>query len=137
MAVVGLLLDLLRAPRRWLVIPWGVIAVLICVATIGSYPSYQRAMSKNGSLQAYIFFSLNIGLYVTCLLTLLVMPVWRLLDRRPLPGHCPHCGYNLTGNVSGRCPECGREVEPQGVEGELSSQPLAVSSQQDNRAADS
>ena len=20
---------------------------------------------------------------------------------------CPHCGYNLTGNVSGVCPECG------------------------------
>ena len=23
------------------------------------------------------------------------------------PGHCQKCGYNLTGNVSGRCPECG------------------------------
>ena len=22
-------------------------------------------------------------------------------------GHCIACGYNLTGNVSGRCPECG------------------------------
>ncbi len=27
-------------------------------------------------------------------------------DRIP-PGHCQRCGYNLTGNVSGRCPECG------------------------------
>lgn len=29
--------------------------------------------------------------------------------RRPTirAGHCRHCGYNLTGNVSGRCPECG------------------------------
>jgi len=26
-------------------------------------------------------------------------------------GHCPKCGYNLTGNVSGRCPECGQPVE--------------------------
>ena len=29
--------------------------------------------------------------------------------RRPLPpeDHCQKCGYNLTGNKSGRCPECG------------------------------
>ncbi|HOA73620.1 MAG TPA: hypothetical protein PL151_04100 [Phycisphaerae bacterium] len=29
--------------------------------------------------------------------------------RFPL-GCCEHCGYNLTGNVSGTCPECGRTV---------------------------
>ena len=34
---------------------------------------------------------------------------WR--DRRPPPGHCQKCGYNLTDNVSGVCPECGTEVE--------------------------
>ncbi len=32
--------------------------------------------------------------------------LWRR-DRRKPPGHCRKCGYNLTGNVSGRCPECG------------------------------
>ncbi len=26
------------------------------------------------------------------------------------PGHCRKCGYNLTGNVSGRCPECGATI---------------------------
>lgn len=30
--------------------------------------------------------------------------------RRPPSGHCASCGYDLTGNVSGRCPECGREI---------------------------
>jgi hypothetical protein len=25
-------------------------------------------------------------------------------------GCCERCGYNLTGNVSGRCPECGRQL---------------------------
>lgn len=30
---------------------------------------------------------------------------WR--DRRPPPGRCQTCGYDLTGNISGRCPECG------------------------------
>jgi hypothetical protein len=29
---------------------------------------------------------------------------WRF--RRPAPGKC-RCGYDLTGNTSGRCPECG------------------------------
>lgn len=32
------------------------------------------------------------------------------LDRRPPPGHCRACGYNLTGNVSGVCPECGENL---------------------------
>jgi hypothetical protein len=36
--------------------------------------------------------------------------VWR--DRSRIPaGHCGECGYNLTGNVSGRCPECGTAIE--------------------------
>lgn len=43
-------------------------------------------------------------------LVALVIPTtalwWR--DRRPIqPGRCGNCGYDLTGNVSGRCPECG------------------------------
>jgi len=51
------------------------------------------------------------------------IPLWMLLvphagiaallfwkDRRLPPGHCPHCRYNLTGNVSGVCPECGTRI---------------------------
>ncbi|MDM8005534.1 MAG: hypothetical protein QUV05_05210 [Phycisphaerae bacterium] len=46
-------------------------------------------------------------------LLLVVIPTaclwWR--DRRRIPlGHCPKCGYNLTGNVSGVCPECGEAI---------------------------
>ena len=34
---------------------------------------------------------------------------WR--DRRCIrEGFCRKCGYDLTGNVSGRCPECGTEI---------------------------
>ncbi len=32
---------------------------------------------------------------------------WLDPPRRPRPGCCPACGYDLRGNVSGRCPECG------------------------------
>ena len=34
--------------------------------------------------------------------------VWRRHFRRP--GHCPKCGYDLTGNTTGVCPECGRSA---------------------------
>ena len=34
---------------------------------------------------------------------------WRRL-RRPLPGHCQKCGYDLTGNVTGKCSECGSRL---------------------------
>jgi hypothetical protein len=34
-----------------------------------------------------------------------------LARRRPLPGHCQECGYDLTGNVSGVCPECGKPIQ--------------------------
>jgi len=34
-----------------------------------------------------------------------------LFGRRAWPAtHCRKCGYDLTGNVSGRCPECGEEI---------------------------
>ena len=38
--------------------------------------------------------------------------VWHW-DRRLPFGHCRNCGYDLTGNVSGRCPECGTPVKPE------------------------
>lgn len=37
------------------------------------------------------------------------IPFWlaRRRDMRKKTGHCRFCGYDLTGNRSGRCPECG------------------------------
>ena len=44
---------------------------------------------------------------ITAPLFLLGLPTVRRLRRRPLPGCCHACGYDLTGNTSGVCPECG------------------------------
>jgi len=38
--------------------------------------------------------------------------LWLTGRKRHPRGTCSKCGYNLTGNVSGRCPECGKETEP-------------------------
>ncbi len=38
--------------------------------------------------------------------------IFWLVDRRPYgAGRCQHCGYDLTGNMTGRCSECGAAVE--------------------------
>jgi predicted amidophosphoribosyltransferase len=36
----------------------------------------------------------------------------RMLRTRLSAPTCSKCGYNLTGNRSGRCPECGEPVQP-------------------------
>lgn len=50
--------------------------------------------------------TITIPFWFLLLLTSLPIPLlWRRTAR--LPGHCRKCGYDLTGNESGRCPECG------------------------------
>jgi hypothetical protein len=63
-------------------------------------------MTRFGLSQDQVYIPL---ISIPLLLLLLVAPPTALfwwLDRRR-PGLCRECGYNLTGNVSGRCPECG------------------------------
>jgi hypothetical protein len=44
-------------------------------------------------------------------LAILVFVIQRIGSPKPPPaGICRHCGYSLTGNVSGVCPECGTRV---------------------------
>jgi predicted RNA-binding Zn-ribbon protein involved in translation (DUF1610 family) len=33
-----------------------------------------------------------------------------VVERKPAVPNCHRCGYNLSGNVSGRCPECGEQI---------------------------
>ncbi len=82
MAIAGFILDRLRV-RCWLFAGlWAISAAALCVTTILSYPSYQKAISKNGSLAAYVLNSLNMGLYMAVLvsiaLALIILAAHRL-----------------------------------------------------------
>jgi predicted RNA-binding Zn-ribbon protein involved in translation (DUF1610 family) len=44
------------------------------------------------------------------LFTCLGVYVGRKKHVAELPPTCMHCGYNLTGNVTGTCPECGERI---------------------------
>jgi len=56
------------------------------------------------------------------------MVIWRKFRSRPpfdpTSTACIACGYDLTGDVSGRCPECGRDFAPQAA----ASPPIAAPS---------
>lgn len=110
LALFGWLMDAVRVPRRAWWLPWPLLAVIICIATIRSYPSYERAIAKNGSLQTYVLFSMNYSLYLTVLGLLVITPLAGWNRYRPPAGTCPRCRYDLTGNESGVCPECGEDV---------------------------
>jgi hypothetical protein len=65
-----------------------------------------------GALPTWVW----IGVPLWCIIVPIAIPTslaWRrdlriaLVRRRRMKGLCVACGYNLTGNTSGRCPECG------------------------------
>lgn len=110
LGLLGWAMDALRVPRRAWWLPWPVLAAVICVVTIRGYPSYERAIAKNGSLQTYVLFSMNFALYLSIVALLALTPLLGLNRYRPPAGKCPRCRYDLTGNCSGVCPECGEDV---------------------------
>ena len=84
--------------RRFQVAKWIGVVVCLLIPCLAIWPSSPMLVVSPWHM---------LGLAVALILTVTM----RALDRRarrPPPGHCRRCGYDLTGNVSGRCPECGR-----------------------------
>jgi hypothetical protein len=111
-----------RQPDRAVVVAGGIVQVLWTRdgARLPSGPAWAVGRSPTPGIGWWPTVHMNpparrvawvtIPLWIP--LVLVAMPtglLWRR-NRRPPPGHCPHCGYNLTGNVSGVCPECGRRI---------------------------
>ena len=66
-AVFGLLLDRLRAPRRAWALVFASAAVSLYSWSFYSFPTVELALAKNGSYEAYILPSMNLGLYAATL----------------------------------------------------------------------
>lgn len=78
LAVAGWLLDKLRAPF----IPWSVLSLVTAAGLftwwLGSFPTLERALAKNGSLEAYILPALNLGLTFATVVMFVTIGLYRL-----------------------------------------------------------
>jgi hypothetical protein len=83
MGVCGWLMDRLRVP----LLAWGIGVVLstvgIALQALAQYPSWDKAMSKNGSLTAYLCFGWNVSIALATVLGLAITAVLRWWWRRP------------------------------------------------------
>lgn len=92
LAVLGLLMDRLRVPKR----VWGALFVLgfslVLATSLLQFPSLDRAVSKNGSITAYIAAACNVGLYLSITLALIIRgftAAVRAIRERKTSGHTP------------------------------------------------
>jgi predicted Zn-ribbon and HTH transcriptional regulator len=69
-------------------------------------PKYGHEVIKGTQIR---YVTIPLWMPLLALLLFAALLVYRDRTRR-FPGFCHKCGYNLTGNASGRCPECGSSV---------------------------
>lgn len=87
MLIASFILAKLRVKiKLWLVL-YITLAALILVMTINSYPSIEKALSKNGSWWAYIFGSLNLGLYASVILSVIITLIVKLVKLKKIRSH--------------------------------------------------
>ncbi|MGC1273035.1 MAG: hypothetical protein WBC44_04965 [Planctomycetaceae bacterium] len=78
MAALGAALDRLRSSfRAWYAI-WVIAAGLLCFWNLSEYPTWSRAMAKNGSFQAYALSALNVGLLFATVVVIAGTAIWRV-----------------------------------------------------------
>jgi hypothetical protein len=83
MLLVGGVMDVLRVSFLWFLLVFLLFAAAVAGFTISRFPSYQAALVKNETLQAYLLFGGMIGLYLAVVLTVplrifsLLISSWR------------------------------------------------------------
>lgn len=77
MILLSWILDRLRVPVILLLPLYLSIAAFLVYSALSGYESYQRALSKNGSLTAYVSAASNLGLFLSAVLCILIFSVRR------------------------------------------------------------
>lgn len=104
----------------------GVTLLTLHVCLAGAFSDVWGAHNQKGGVDAPDFVTALPGINVVAIILANIVAArsfhrgglpWRLFgwsERRLVDtfarAFCHNCGYNLTGNVSGRCPECGADV---------------------------
>ncbi len=103
--------------RAWLgamnglVFGMGLSTVYLVVPYIGLYPNLVTlviAMNLIDGKYGNLSFDMTVLVGNLIIYPSLFALVYHNQPKPLPPRHCRNCGYNLTGNVSGRCPECGQ-----------------------------
>lgn len=85
MALAGLGLDRLRVRKRLWALVYVILSAKVLAWLVWSYPSIEKALSKNGSWTAYLSASSNAGLTLAVALCLVGGALYRALGRRQAP----------------------------------------------------
>ncbi len=101
--------DLVAGELRWVAEDSPNMPLGFCqIHVLGPRPSFQWTLPRIELTSRYTARIYILPAWVLLPLTLVpTLLLWRRPRLTKLPGHCRQCGYDLTGNVSGRCPECG------------------------------
>ena len=102
--------------RRWVLsarlipaVKWGVIGFVV-VTPITVFVALALSGAGGRTIPAIVVAAIVLGGP-----TLIGVAIGYMRFRESWPGHprghCRSCGYNLTGNTSGRCPECSASFE--------------------------
>lgn len=80
--------------------------------TVAKYSGFEWCWwFGRGRLTTITWVEIPLYIPLGILLLLTALSWYKAIQHRVLPGHCQKCGYDLTGNTSGRCPECGEKTE--------------------------
>ncbi len=89
------------------VIGWvvGVFTVLVCAIELIQCGNPLQDWHNSGPEGKAVLIG-----WWTIFVVFCILYYTKLFRKTENPFHCRECGYNLTGNRSGRCPECGEPI---------------------------